>query len=83
MGHPLLNLFINGISARLAPQTLSIKDECSFRFSNVLIIGLGNSSADCWFRIISLLTASPRVFSWKSFKPLKQDFFDIHHNLDF
>ena len=41
----LLNLLINGISARPLPQILSIKGEYTFQFSNVLIIGLCNSSA--------------------------------------
>ena len=50
---PLLNLLTNSISARLAPQILSIKDECTFRFSNFLIIGLSNFSVNCWFDIFS------------------------------
>ena len=39
----LLNLLINRISVRSAP----LKDENTFRFSNVLIIGLCNSSLNC------------------------------------
>ena len=38
--NPLLNLLINWISARSAPQILSIKDEYTFLFSKFLIIGL-------------------------------------------
>ena len=53
---PLLNLLINCISARSAPQILSLKDDCTLRFSIFLIIGLCNSSANSWFDIISLLT---------------------------
>ena len=41
-----LDLFINFISTRSAPQIMSIKDECTFLFSNFLIIGLCNSSAN-------------------------------------
>ena len=57
---PLLSLFINYISVRSALQILSIKDECVFRFSNVLIIDLcNNSSANSWFDRILLLIAQP------------------------
>ena len=42
----LLNLLINCISARSAPQMLPIKGECTFHFLNFLIIGLCNSSAN-------------------------------------
>ena len=54
----LLNLLINCISTRSAPQiTLSLKDEYTFRFSDFLIIGLCNSSANSWFGITQFLTA--------------------------
>ena len=43
---PLLNLLINCILARSAPQILSLKDDCTFRFFNFLIIGLYNTSAN-------------------------------------
>ena len=52
----LLNLIINCISARPAPQILSLKGEYTFRFSNFLIIDLCNSSANCRFAVTSLLT---------------------------
>ena len=60
---PLLNLLINCISARLAPKLLSIKGDCTFLFSNFLIIDLCNSSASFyvakytgrWFEIFSFL----------------------------
>ena len=42
----LLNLLINCISARSAPQIFSIKGECTFLLLNFLIIGLCNSSAN-------------------------------------
>ena len=80
---PLLSLLINCISAKSAPQIFSIKDECPFRFSNFLIIGLCNSLANSWFDIISLLTSTPEAFYLKVYKPLKQDPFDINHILDF
>ena len=35
--------------ANSAPQILSIKGECTFRFSNILIIGLCNSLAKSLF----------------------------------
>ena len=53
----LLYLLVSCISVRSAPQTLSVKHECTFRFSNVLIVGFCNSSANCWFVNISLLRA--------------------------
>ena len=62
--NPLLNLLINCISARLAPQILSIKIECTFPFLNFPIIGLCNSSANCWSDILSILI------------PLLEDFFN-------
>ena len=49
----LLNLPINCISARSAPQILSMKGDCFFHFLNVLIIGLCNSSANSLFEIFS------------------------------
>ena len=42
----LLNSLINCISARSAPQILSMKGECTFLLLNFLIIGLCNSSAN-------------------------------------
>ena len=37
---PLLDLLINGMSARLAPQILFIKGDSTFLLLNFLIIGL-------------------------------------------
>ena len=53
---PLLNLLINCISTRSAPQILSLKDECAFHFSNFLIIGLCNSSVNFSFCSILFVT---------------------------
>ena len=39
---PLLNLLINCVSGRSAPQRLSIEDECTFLFLKFLIIRLCN-----------------------------------------
>ena len=64
--NPLLNLLINCISQRSAHQILSIKDKRTFPFPNFLVNGLCNSSANYWFGIISLLTASPEVFLLKN-----------------
>ena len=61
--NPLLNLLISCISSRSAPQILSIKDDCTFLFSNVLIIGLCNSSANSSFCIIYFLIAPPEAIS--------------------
>ena len=55
----LLNLLINCISARTAPQILSTKVECTFLFLNFLIIGLRSSSAYCWSDIFSFLMPLP------------------------
>ena len=49
---PLLNVLNNCISARSAPQILSIKGECTFHFSKILIIGLCISSANSLLKII-------------------------------
>ena len=45
----LLNLHSNWILAKSTPQILSIKGECTFYFSNFIIIGLCNSLADSMF----------------------------------
>ena len=52
----LFNLLINYVSARSVPQILSVKDEGTFLFSNFLIIGFCNSSANSLLDIISFLT---------------------------
>ena len=43
----LLNLLINCISAKSAPQTLFLNEEQTLSFYFFLIIGLCNSSANC------------------------------------
>ena len=60
-GIPLLNLIINLLPARLAPQMLSINGDYNFHFSNFLLIGLCNSFANFWFEIFSILTAPPEA----------------------
>ena len=67
----LLNLLINCILARSALQIWSVKDECTFRFSNSLIIDFCKSFANYWFGKILLLTPLPD-------NPLKQDLFHIN-----
>ena len=52
---------LNCISARSPPQILSLKDECTFRFSNFVVICLCNSSATCRFEIILILIADLSV----------------------
>ena len=54
---PLLNLLINWISAKSAPQILSIKSECTFPFSNFPVIDLRYSSANSLFVIYSFLAS--------------------------
>ena len=48
---PSLNLLINYISTRSAPQVLSIKVEYTLHFSNFLIIGLCIFLASSWFNM--------------------------------
>ena len=72
---PLLNLLINCISEKSAPQILSIKGDCTFLFLNFLIIGLCYYSANYWFEIFSfsiplpvkLFTSIAEVFFIKGF----------------
>ena len=54
---PLLNLIINCIYTRCAPQILSIKDACTFLLLSSRIIGLCNSSANCLFEALPLREA--------------------------
>ena len=68
---PLLNLFSNCISAKPAPQVLSLKDECTFRFLSFVIIRFCSSSDYTLFCMISFLTAPPTFFFIKKL--------DIHH----
>ena len=56
-----INFVANCISARTAPQILSVKVECTFVFLNFLIIGLRNSSANVWFEIFSFLIPQPEA----------------------
>ena len=69
--NPLLNLHISCISARSAPEILSINGECSFIFLYFLIIGLCNSSASSLLDTISFLTVLPEVFYQKIYKLLE------------
>ena len=55
--NPLLYLLVNYVSGRSATQILSLKNDYLLHFSNFLIIGLRNSSANCWFGIILPLIA--------------------------
>ena len=78
-----LNLLINFISTRSAPQILSMKAECTFLFVNFLIIHLCDSSVNSLLDIILFLTVLPKLFLSKISKPLKQVHVDIHHIWDF
>ena len=87
----LLNLLINSISAKYVQQIFSIKGECTFLFSNFLLIGLCNSSARSVLEMVLFLipdlfaniAASPDVFVSKSYRPLNQVRLDIHRILNF
>ena len=81
------------MSAKSAPEILSLKDEHTLRFLNSLIVGFCNSSAkfeECWFGIILLLTAPPEqicvqskwTFYQKMYKLLEQVCADINHILN-
>ena len=59
------------ISARPVPQILSIKDKCTFLFSNILLIGLCNSLTNSLFCIIYFLVAPPKALYQKIYRPLK------------
>ena len=41
---------------------MHLKEKYTFHFSNFLLTGLCNSSANCWFGINSLLIAPPEDF---------------------
>ena len=64
--NPLLNLLINCLSTRSAPQILSIKDVCTFLFLNFLIIHLCNYCANSLLDINLFLTVLPEVFLSKN-----------------
>ena len=66
----LLNVLINCISAKSAPQIWSIKNECSF-FLHFLIIDLLNSLANSMFGIFSFLIPLPEVFFYQKYRQLK------------
>ena len=80
---PLLNLLINCILARSAPQVQSIRNDCTFLFLSFLIIGFCNSSANSLFEIFSFFILLPDVFSQTIYKPLKKVPIDIPHVLEF
>ena len=86
-GIPLLNLFINCISARSASQMLSIKGECTFLFLNFLRIGLYHSSANSWFEKFLFLIPLQEVVLSKNLETIeaslrKYDGYQIHHIFD-
>ena len=69
--NPLLNFLINCISAKSAPQILSMKGECIFLLLKFLIIGLFNSRANSLLEIFSLLIPLPGLFYQNIYRPLK------------
>ena len=84
--NPLLNVLFNCISARSAPQILSMKGECTFLLLRFLIIDLCNSYANSLLEIFSISNTIIRSFLIKKnffIEALKQDLFDINHILGF
>ena len=66
------------LSARSVPQILSIKGDCTFLLSNLLIICFCNSSADFLFEI-----CFAEIFFYRNiYKPLKQFRVAIYHISD-
>ena len=63
----LSNLLIYWMSAKSAPQILSLNDEHTFLLLNFLLIVLWSSSASCWFGIS--LIPLPEDFLSKICKP--------------
>ena len=61
-----LNLLIICISARSAPQILSIKGKCTFLLLNALVIGLCSSYANSLLELFSLLIPLPEAFLSKN-----------------
>ena len=59
---PSSNFLINCISARIAPQILSLKDECTFLLFSFLIIFVCNYPANFMLEIFSFLIAPQEVF---------------------
>ena len=64
--NPLLNLFMNSIYAKSAPEILSINVECTFLLLNFPITALCNSSANYLFVIFSFLIPLPELFLSKN-----------------
>ena len=67
----LLNFLSIGISARSAPQILSIKGGFTFPLLNFLIIGLCNSSRNSLLENFSFLTFSPEVVLSKDLETIE------------
>ena len=57
----LLYLLINCISSTSATQIIFLTVDYTLHFSNFLITGLCNYSANCSFKIVSFLIAPPKV----------------------
>ena len=64
--NPILNLLINCISSKSAPQILSIKGECTFSLLNFPVIVFSNSFANSLLQIFSFLIPLPEVYLSKS-----------------
>ena len=80
-----IHLLFNYISTRSIPQILSLKDECTLRFLNLLITSFCNISANSWLDIIPFLVAPSEVAAFLSktcIVCLKAVHVDIHRILD-
>ena len=60
--NPVFDLLIICISAKSAPQILSIKGDCTFLSLNILIIGLCNSFASSLLEKFSFVIPLPEIF---------------------
>ena len=80
---PLISLLINWISARSAPQILSIRGECTFLLLNFLIIGFYNSSADSLFEIFSFLMPLSEIFNITHYKFSSKHYFFVFGTFKF
>ena len=77
--NPLSNLLLKCISARSAPQILSIKVDCTYLFLKFLIIGLCNFSVKSLLEIFSFSLFHLKFFYEIVYKTLKQVHVDVHH----
>ena len=78
-----LKFLMNCISARSAPQILSLKSECTFLSLNLLITGLyspsANSKGRCFLKYSHFWHHYQKLLYQKIYRPLKQVRVDVRH----